>query len=118
MTEKYINIHVGEGFDKTEKRIAEAWHRAEQGENVQEHHISFISWDLLASVMTNRRYELLRYIHQHPVKNIAELARDMHRDYKRVYTDVHALESAGLLSRENGLILADYDSINSSIPLN
>ncbi len=117
MTDKHINIHVGEGFDAVAKRVAEAWHRAERGEPVQERHVSFVSWDLLSSVMTNRRYELLRYVHHHPAKNIASLAREMHRDYKRVYEDVHALESAGLISRRGGMWCADYNRIDSSIHL-
>ena len=117
MTDKRINIHVGEGFDAVAKRVADAWNRAERGENVNEHHITFISWDLLSSVMTTRRYELLRHIHKHPAKNIASLAREMHRDYKRVYQDVHVLESAGLLNRENGMLHADYSRIDSTIQL-
>jgi predicted transcriptional regulator len=117
MTDRHVDFHVGEGFDNVAKRVTDAWHKAEQGKDVHERHISFISWDLLASVMTNKRYELLKYVHSNPVKNIALLAREMHRDYKRVYEDVHILESAGLLSRENGMLYADYDRINSSIQL-
>lgn len=67
--------------------------------------------------MSNRRYELLSHVHSNPVKNIATLAQEMHRDYKRVYKDVHILESAGLISRESGMLRADYDRIGSTIHL-
>lgn len=117
MTEKKIHIHVGDNFDAVAKRVAENWHRAANGNDMQERHISFVSWDLLASVMTNRRYELLRHLHQHPEKSIASLAREMRRDYKRVHEDVNILESAGLVSREEGMLCANYDFIESSIRL-
>lgn len=117
MSKKEVHIHVGENFDAMAKRVSDAWHRAEKGEDVFEHHTSFVSWDMLASVMTNRRYELLRYIKRHPVKSVASLAREMHRDYKRVHEDVSALESAGLIQRQDGMLLAGYDRIESSILL-
>ncbi len=115
MSDKHIEIHVGKGFDEVAKRVTNAWHRAESGENVNEVHVSFVNWDLLSRVMTTRRYELLRHVHEHPAKNVAALAREMRRDYKRVYEDVHILENAGLISRESGMLRADYDRIDSSI---
>jgi predicted transcriptional regulator len=117
MTDKQINIHLGEGFEAVAKRVKSAWKRAARGEKIYERHVSFVSWDLLASVMTNRRYELLRYVHNHPTKNIASLAREMRRDYKRVYEDVHALESVGLINLQDGMLRTDYDRIDSSIQL-
>ena len=117
MSNKDINIHIGGNFDDAQKRITDAWHRVENGEDVNEHHITFANWDLLAHVMTEKRYELLRHIHKHPAESIASLAREVHRDYKRVYEDVHILESAGLLDRRAGMLCADYNIINSSIQL-
>lgn len=49
MTDKRMELHVGEGFDEVAKRVTDAWHRAEHGEDVHEIHTSFVSWDLLAS---------------------------------------------------------------------
>ena len=115
MTDKRIELHVGGGFDAVSKRVTDAWHRAEKGEHIHEVHTSIVNWDLLASLMTKRRYELLSYVHKYPSENIATLAREIHRDYKRVYEDVHVLESAGLISRESGMLRADYDRIDSSI---
>lgn len=117
MSDKEIHIHVGENFDAMAKRVADAWHRAEKQEAVCERHISFVGWDMLASVMTNRRYELLRYVKHHPVESVAALARAIHRDYKRVHEDVSALENIGLLQRQNGKLFAGYDRIESSISL-
>lgn len=117
MIDDILNIHIGEGFDAVAKRVADSWHRAETGENVKENHISFVSWDLLTKVMTGRRYELLCYLHNHPEKTVASLARAVSRDYKHVYNDVSLLESAGLISREGGMLHTDYDRINSTIEL-
>jgi len=110
-----IEIHVGENFDKIAERVAVNWHRAECGEALQENHINFKDWDVLAKVMSTKRYQLLRYVHTHPIPSIAALARALHRGYKRVYDDVQILISAGLLSNEQGIVSCNYDIIESRI---
>ncbi len=79
--------------------------------------ITFTSWAALASVMTEKRYELLRHLHGHPAKSIRALSRDPRRDFKRVHEDVAALESIGLIDREDGELRADYDEIRAAILL-
>lgn len=101
-SKKNISIHVGEKFDAVARRVAKAWHRAERGEDVHEHHVTFATWEALSSVMTPKRYELLRYVRSHPVRSIAALARGIGRDYKRVHEDVEALSEIGLIEREMG----------------
>lgn len=112
------SIIVGGGLEEAAKRVAEAWHRAERGEpDEPEDNVTFVSWSALASVMTDKRHELLKHLHRHPAPSLRALARELGRDYKRVHEDVAALTSVGLVERgENGLY-ADYDEIRTVITL-
>ena len=47
-----LDIHVDESTEAMARRFIDAWHRAERGEAVDEHHLSFESWEGLASVLT------------------------------------------------------------------
>ena len=115
-SKKEITLHVGENFDTVARRVANAWHRAERGEDVHEHHVTFASWEAVASVMTKKRYELLRYVRHHPVRSVAALARSVGRDYKRVHEDVEALAKIGLIERDRGL-RAPFDQIQTTISI-
>jgi len=115
-SKKRIALHVGEDFSTVANRVATAWHRAERGEDVHEHHVTFASWETLASVLTKKRYELLRYVRRHPVRSVAALARDIGRDYKRVYEDVEALTEIGLIERGDE-VRAPYDQIQTTISI-
>ena len=111
-------VLVGGTLREATGRVAEAWRRAERGEAVEaEDNVTFVSWAALASHMTEKRYELLRHLHEHPAASIRALARDLGRDFKRVHEDVTALEAIGLIEREDGLLRADYDEIHASLRL-
>jgi predicted transcriptional regulator len=111
-------VVVGGSLRDAAARVSDAWHRAERGEAVEPSDtVTFVTWSSLASVMTDRRYELLRHLHGHPATSIRALARDLGRDYKRVHDDVAALEAVGLIEREDGTLRADYDEIQTSISL-
>jgi predicted transcriptional regulator len=111
-------IIVGGCLRDAAARVAEAWHRAERGEAVvPQDTVTFLTWSALSAVMTDRRYELLRHLHDHPAASIRALARDLGRDCKRVHQDVTALEAVGLIEREDGLLRADYEEIRTSISL-
>lgn len=114
---KGIQVHIGGGFDAVAKRVAHAWHRAERGETVKEDHLTFASWDALASVMTGKRFALLRHLHRHPEPSVAALARSLERDYKRVHEDVEVLTAAGLIERDASGLRADYSEILTVIAL-
>ena len=90
-----LNVHVDESSEAMARRFIDAWHRAERGEAVDEDHLSFESWEGLARVLTPRRLELLRHLRRHAAPSIAELARALGRDYKRVHADVAALAEPG-----------------------
>lgn len=112
-----LDIHVGGTLDDMKRRVVDAVGRAVRGEAVREDHVAFESWDALASVMTTRRFEMLRHLHRHPEASVAALARSLGRDYKRVHEDVEALSKAGLIERSDRGLRADYDEIRTSIAL-
>lgn len=110
-----LEIHVDESAEAMARRFIDAWHRAERGKAVDEHHLSFESWEGLARVMTPRRLDLLRHLRRHAALTIAELARALGRDYKRVHEDVEALVTAGLIDRTPAGLRADYREIKATI---
>jgi predicted transcriptional regulator len=112
---KSLEIHVDETAESMARRFIEAWRRAERGEAVDEHHLSFESWEGLARVLTPRRLELLRHLRRHAVPSIAALARALGRDYKRVHADVEALAAAGLIDRTPAGLRTDYGEIHARI---
>jgi predicted transcriptional regulator len=112
MSKGKVQIHVGDSLDEIGAWAIDAWHRMEQGDEVNEKHISFENWETMVRVLSPKRLELLRHIHQHPAKNIRVLAQALGRDYKRVYEDVEALEAAGLLDRDKEGVRADYDAFD------
>ena len=110
-----LNVHVDDSSEAMARRFVDAWHRAERGEAVDEHHLSFESWEGLVRVLTPRRLELLRHLRRHAALTIAELARALGRDYKRVHADVEALAGAGLIDRTPAGLRAEYGEIRARI---
>ena len=109
-------LHSGEDVGQAAERFIHAWERAERGDAVEaETHVTFESWAGLAAVLTPKRVELLRHLHRCPAANVAELARAVGRDYKRVREDVEALVDAGLVDRQTGILRADYAEIRTAI---
>jgi predicted transcriptional regulator len=106
-----LRLHVGDTLRDLNKRILDDVARFERGESVESHHLSFENWQALFNVLTPKRYELLRHVHQHPEQSIRALARALGRDYKRVHEDVKALAEAGLLEQDGESIRADYEAI-------
>lgn len=113
-----VELHVGYDLAAIKTRVLGALARAEAGESRPESHVTFESWDGLAKVLTAKRLELLRSLHAQPVNSIAELARGLQRDYKRVHEDVEILSAAGLVDRaETGVLRASFDEIRAAIDL-
>ncbi len=107
-----VQLHVGETLDDIGARAIDAWHRMERGETVRERHVGFETWETMVRVLTPKRLELLRHLHQSPAKNIRTLAQAVGRDYRRVHEDVEALAAAGLIDRVKDGLRADYDAFD------
>ncbi len=113
-----VNVHVGYDAKAIKARVLDAIGRAEGGQGVGEAHVTFESWEGLSKVLTGKRLELLKHLHQNPAPSVAALARALVRDYKRVHEDVEILTAAGLIERsETGGVLAAYDEIRAFIDL-
>ena len=113
MKEK-LEVHIGDALEDTGGRFIDAWRRLEKGKRVRERHLSFESLEGLLSLPTPKRWELLKYVHSHPVRSVRALSVQLKRDYRRVHDDVDALATAGLLERDGRVVRADYDGIDSS----
>jgi predicted transcriptional regulator len=111
-------IHVGSSLGDAARRFVDTVGRVERGEPVAaQDNVTFVTWSALASVMTDKRHELLRHLHSHPAGSIRALARDLCRDYKRVHADIAALAAVGLVERVDGCWRAEYDTIHTAITL-
>jgi len=115
MTES-VNLHVG-SVEEMGKRFVGAWHRLERGETVQETHLTFFSVEAMTATLSPKRLALLRHVRRHPALTIAELAKTVGRDYKRVHDDVSVLVHAGLIVRDESGIRAPYDSVQATVSL-
>ena len=115
MSEK-VNLHVG-SIDEMGKRFVGAWHRLESGKKVKETHLTFFSLETMMSTLSPKRLALLRHVHGNPANSVAELAKTLGRDYKRVHDDVSALTRAGLIVRDKSGIRAPYDSVQATVSL-
>jgi predicted transcriptional regulator len=109
---KEVHVHVGESLDDIGARAVSAWRRMERGEEINEKHISFETWETMVRVLSPKRLELLRHVHQSPARSIRALALTLGRNYRRVHEDVEALEAAGLLDRDKEGLRADYDAFD------
>jgi predicted transcriptional regulator len=114
-----LKVHVGDTVEDMGRRFSDAWRRAERGEQVNERHLSFDSFETLARILTPKRLELLRHLHRNPAASINALAKTVGRDYWRVHEEVEALAEAGLVDREDGGtgLSAPYDAIEIRIAL-
>lgn len=115
-TTNKVQVHV-DSLEDMGRRFVNAWHRAEQGEPVQETHVTFLDLDAMLSTLSPRRLDLLRHVRQHGANNVRELAAALGRDYKNVHQDVAALEAVGLLVREGRKLAAPWDELQASVSL-
>jgi len=111
-----VNLHVG-SIEEMGKRFVGAWHRLEGGKAVKETNLTFFSLETMIATLSPKRLELLRHVRRHPAHTIAELAKTVGRDYKRVHDDVSVLAHAGLIVRDDSGIRAPYDSVQATVSL-
>jgi predicted transcriptional regulator len=111
-----VSLHTG-SIEDMGKRFIGAWHKLESGEDVRETHLTFFSLQAMMATLSPKRLTLLRHLHQHASRNVAELAKTLGRDYKRVHDDVSALARAGLIVRDESGIRTLYDSVQATVAL-
>lgn len=110
-------IEVGRDLRGAAADVAEAWKAAETSRTVPAgDRILFRDWSALCTVLTPKRYELLRHLRRSPEDGVRALARALGRDVRRVHADVVALAELGLVARaEDGRLSSTVDEIASTI---
>ncbi len=113
MTERILNLKVGEPLEAELERATSTMEALERGETDTPYFsVSFNDVSQLFSVFTQRRWELIAILHESGPVSIAELARRAKRDYKNVYQDVEKLaEWLAVEKDEKGRIFAPYSEI-------
>ena len=107
-----LEVHVGTSLEEMGSRFVSAWKRSENGETVNERHLSFDSLEHVAKTLTPKRIEILRHLHKSPAATVKALAVAIGRDYKNVHADVQALLAAGALDKDDaGALCADFETI-------
>ena len=78
-------------------------------------HISFASPELLFSLMTAKRWQIVRAMAGAGPLSIREVARRVGRDVKAVHGDVQALLVAGILQKTDGYVVFPYEAVHVDV---
>lgn len=111
-----FEIELASSFEARALDIARALDR---GESVPaQTHLSFPDMETLLTVLTPKRFALLRTLRQTGPSSIRALAAATGRDYKAVHTDVSALIAVGLIERQAvDRIAVLWDSVHADFRL-
>jgi len=116
---KQLSISI-KGTGESAKEFVEAWRRAEQGKPAEQpiERLYFEDLATMLKVLTPRRLEALKVIHQIGPVSVRALAGSMKRDYKNVHHDIQVLERVGLVMRSaDGRLIAPWKKIIAEIAL-
>lgn len=109
-------IEGASAFETRALDIARALDRG--GAVVPRAHLSFPDMETLLTVLTPRRFALLRTLRQTGPSSVRALAGALGRDYKAVHGDVAALIANGLIERQApDRIAVLWDSVHADFQL-
>jgi predicted transcriptional regulator len=99
--------------------IIDACKRARKGLPVaSETELNFADAATMLATLSEKRMELLMFLHEHGPSNIRQLAKQLKRDYSNVHGDVKILLDLGLLAvNEDKLVLVPWDELAIELPL-
>ena len=102
-----IKIEV-KGAEESAMEAVAAWERAERGPPPEEpvDRLYFQSLETLLSVLSTRRLDLLKVLHESGPSSVRALSKKLNRDYKNVHQDVALLEKVGLVQRKGKKVMA------------
>lgn len=108
-----LHLTVGESMEASLARASAVMKAAKQGKPVKPYFgVGFEEVGEMFSVFTPKRWELIGALRESGAITIAELARQLKRDYKNVYNDCERLlEWMAIEKDENGLVFAPYAEI-------
>lgn len=97
----------------------QAWHDTEEGKvAAPSERVYFEDLKTLVQILTAKRIEVLKVLHENGPLSIRALAKMLRRDYKNVHQDIQLLERIGLVEEtENGLVAAPFERIVAEIKL-
>jgi predicted transcriptional regulator len=116
---KHLSVGIKEA-NESAYEFVEAWRRAEQGQPVEQpiERLYFEDLAIMLKVLTPRRLEVLKVIHEVGPVSVRAVARKMNRDYKNVHHDLQVLERAGLVMRSpDGKLRVPWNKIIAEIAL-
>lgn len=108
-----LHLTVGEPMSASLARASTAMKAARQGKSVPPYFGVGVDYvGELFSVFTPKRWELIGALREGGAMTVAELARQLKRNYKNVYSDCERLiEWMAIEKNEDGLVFAPYDEI-------
>jgi len=117
-TRKCIRITI-RPLAQAVKEIIDACKRARKGLPVtSETELNFADAATMLSTLSEKRMELLMFLHQHGPSNIRQLAKKLKRDYSNVHGDVKILLNLGLLAiTDDKLVFVPWDELAIELPL-
>ena len=116
---KHLLVGI-KGVRESAQEFVEAWRRAEQGRSVEQpmERLYFEDLATMLRVLTPRRLEVLKVVHEVGPVSVRGLAGRMKRDYKNVHHDLQVLERAGLVTRSpDGKLTVPWNKIIAEIAL-
>ena len=113
-----IKIEIKSAEESAMEAVA-AWERAKAGAAPEQpvDRLYFQSLETLLGVLSTRRLDLLKVLHELGSSSVRALSKKLNRDYKNVHQDVALLEKIGLVQRKEGKVVAPWDRIIAEIRL-
>ena len=97
-----------------------AWHRAQKGMAPEQpvDRIYFKDLNTLLRVLTPRRMEAIKAVHDNGPVSFRTLAKFLGRDYKNVHKDMQEMERIGIVVRDKkGLLVVPWQRIIAELAL-
>jgi predicted transcriptional regulator len=116
---KHLSVGI-KGAGESAQEFIEAWRRTEQGQPVEQpiERLYFEDLTTMLKVLTPRRLEVLKVVHEIGPVSVRAVAARMKRDYKNVHHDLQVLERAGLATRSSdGRLKVPWNKIIAEIAL-
>lgn len=117
MSHQTLHLKVGEDPKAALKRFAATMKALDRGEQPKPYFsVGFADVGQLFAVFTPRRWELLAALRHSGPLSIAELARQLGRDYKNVYSDVEKLMAWQAIEKDKaGRVFTPYSEISVNV---
>jgi len=116
---KHLSVGIKAACESATEFV-EAWRRAEQSQPAEQliECLYFEDLATMLKVLTTRRLEVLKVVHEIGPVSVRAVAGRMKRDYKNVHRDLQILERAGLVTRSpDGRLMAPWNKIIAEIAL-